>query len=363
MKFAVKSLPFLIALAAALAYAQTNNIPQVQHVIVVIQENRTPDNLFGSDAFANQRQLPGADLVQSGNCSKAGQQSLPLMSIALGDNCDPNHGHKGAWKPTYDNGKMDGACTIGTQKCTLPDPQYAYVQSSDVQPYFSIATNYGYASYMFQTNQGPSFPAHQFLISGTSAPAPYLDPSGTCTGPYPSEKCWQWFDAENVLGSKGTAGCPAGSKATALLIDPTSVESLYYTPPPPVNVAEGFPCYSHPSLPTLLDNAGVSWRYYLREPHGGLAIWTGPAAIYDLCVDPNKTWNGTCNKDEYLNNVQHYLPGGPNYSNDYAPILTDIANCKLPQVSWVIPDGNWSDHARRWTAPRGMEGLRGWRLS
>jgi hypothetical protein len=23
----------------------------------------------------------------------------------------------------------------------------------------------------------------------------------------------------------------------------------------------------------------------------------------------------------------------------------DIANCKLPQVSWVIPDGAWSDHA------------------
>jgi len=30
---------------------------------------------------------------------------------------------------------------------------------------------------------------------------------------------------------------------------------------------------------------------------------------------------------------------------DSAPILTDIQNCNLPQVSWVIPDGNWSDHA------------------
>jgi hypothetical protein len=28
-----------------------------------------------------------------------------------------------------------------------------------------------------------------------------------------------------------------------------------------------------------------------------------------------------------------------------APILTDIENCNLPNVSWVIPDGSWSDHA------------------
>ena len=30
---------------------------------------------------------------------------------------------------------------------------------------------------------------------------------------------------------------------------------------------------------------------------------------------------------------------------DEAPILTDIANCNLQAVSYVIPDGNWSDHA------------------
>jgi phospholipase C len=47
MKYAAKSLLFLIALAATLAHA--NNIPQVQHVIVVVQENRTPTNLFQQD--------------------------------------------------------------------------------------------------------------------------------------------------------------------------------------------------------------------------------------------------------------------------------------------------------------------------
>jgi phospholipase C len=40
-----------------------------------------------------------------------------------------------------------------------------------VQPYFEIARNYGFANRMFQTNQGPSFPAHQFLFGGTSQPS------------------------------------------------------------------------------------------------------------------------------------------------------------------------------------------------
>jgi len=32
-------------------------------------------------------------------------------------------------------------------------------------------------------------------------------------------------------------------------------------------------------------------------------------------------------------------------ANDKAPILTGITtNCNLAPVSWVIPDGNWSDH-------------------
>jgi hypothetical protein len=63
----------------------------VQHVIVLIQENRTPDNLFGSDAFASQRQLPGADLVQHGLC---GPKKIPLQPLNLGNVCDPKHSHK-----------------------------------------------------------------------------------------------------------------------------------------------------------------------------------------------------------------------------------------------------------------------------
>jgi phospholipase C len=97
MKFVAISLLLLAVLGATFAHAQTNNIPQVQHVIVVIQENRTPDNLFGSDAFASQRQLPGADLVQTGKCSISGQQTILLQPLSLATPCDPDHSHSIGW--------------------------------------------------------------------------------------------------------------------------------------------------------------------------------------------------------------------------------------------------------------------------
>lgn len=38
-----------------------------------------------------------------------------------------------------------------------------------------LANEYGFANRMFQTDQGPSFPSHQFLVSGSSAPSDTSD--------------------------------------------------------------------------------------------------------------------------------------------------------------------------------------------
>src|ERR1039458_8260577 len=60
---------------------------------------------------------------------------------------------------------------LSAEPAQLPPlyPQYQYVQASDVQPYFTLAESYTFGDRMFQTNQGPSFAAHQYIISGTSA--------------------------------------------------------------------------------------------------------------------------------------------------------------------------------------------------
>ncbi len=306
---------------------QASSVPppnsKIQHVVVIFQENRSPDNLFQDPVLIKN----GADIRNYGVNSKG--QTIPLSPIDLGtagsnpQNYDLNHAHN-AFVQMCDLNKstnvcaMDGAdlisytCAVGATNCPPPNPQFMYVNPADVQPYFQMAEQYTFADRMFQTNQGPSFPAHQFIISGTSAP--------TATSAL--------FAAEN-MDRAGAAGCAAPPDQLVALIDPTGKES-----------SSMYPCFEHPTLTDLLDAASITWRYY--APSAG-SIWTGPNAIQHMCgpnaTPPNATqcvgsdWTGMSPK-VVLNQTQ---------SN--AQILSDIANHQLPQVSWVIPDGQDSDHA------------------
>jgi phospholipase C len=104
MKVATRSLLLPIVLAATLASAQT-----VNHVIVVMMENRTPDNLFGSDVFATTRQLPSAHLSSTGLCG-TDQFSLQNFSSHLDICWDPDHSHK-AWTTTWgSHDRSNGWC-------------------------------------------------------------------------------------------------------------------------------------------------------------------------------------------------------------------------------------------------------------
>jgi phospholipase C len=298
-------------------------VPTIQHVVIIFQENRTPDNLFQDPVLIGR----GADIQNYGVNSQGA--TIPLTQMDLGtvgsnpQNYDLSHAHS-AFVEMCDLNSSTGACAMdGADKivytcqraatgCPPANPQFKYVNPAEVQPYFQMAEQYTFADRMFQTNQGPSFPAHQFIISGTSAP--------TATS--------NLFAAENMTNA-GAAGCAAPPTQSVALIDPTGTES-----------SSMYPCFEHPTLTDLLDAASITWRYY--APSAG-SIWTAPNAIQHMCgpnaTPPNATecvgsdWTGASPK-VVLNQTQ---------SN--AQILTDIANNQLPQVSWVIPDGADSDHA------------------
>src|ERR1700676_246595 len=77
----------------ALANGGTFNTP-LQHVIVIVQENRTPDNLFGADTALKSA---GAHLVTAGSCHGT---SITLAAWQL-DACfnpSPPPPHGWAWK-------------------------------------------------------------------------------------------------------------------------------------------------------------------------------------------------------------------------------------------------------------------------
>jgi phospholipase C len=281
----------LIVLMASAAGAQS-----FQHVVIVVQENRSPDNLF--QGLCSQSSCGPYNIQQADwkNLNAQGGTTNPHQ-IDLVDTSDLGHSHKDFTRQ-YDNGKMDGA-DLGTCAGACPPlAHFAYVKPSDVQPYLDLVAQYGWANYMFQTNQGPSAPAHQYLFGGTSAPSAADDAAGI-------------FVAENDGMSEG---CLAGPKILARLIV-GGVES-------PANRI--YPCFEHSTMADL----GLSWRYYTP---GFKTLYTAPVDIQHICQPSG----GICTGGQWKN-----LTIPP------ANVLKDIANGKLAQISWVIPRGQDSDHPR-----------------
>ena len=231
---------------------------KIQHVVIIVQENRTPDNLFHN--------LPGADIATSG-LDSAGR-TIPLTPETLASDYDLDHSHA-AFVNMYNKGKMDGAnkvavvddrktfCPNDPLACPPPprDAQFKYVPPSEVVPYFQLAEEYTFGDRMFQTNQGPSFPAHQFLLSGTSAPSITSDLQ-TLSNP------------AGVLNAGNNTGCTAPPGEFVAMIDPLGREGFFQ-----------YPCFDHPTLTDRLNTQGLSWAYY--TPLAG-SIWTAPNAILHM---------------------------------------------------------------------------------
>lgn len=306
----------------AVGHKKSGSSP-IQHVIVVIQENRSFDNLFAT--------FPGADGAVSGNaeamptpiasaCSSKGQlvvtqaTTVPLTEVSLtgegfptspptgppfGWDNDLNHIYSG-YKTELDGGKMDGFDVMyfgpngsGAQAaCTYP---YQYVNPNDIAPYWDLAQQYVLADHMFQTQGSSSFTAHQDLIAGATA----------------------INKRESIIDNPDAFpwGCdsPPGSKAGLIT---TSGKYEPFTGP--------HPCYKYETLRDVLDAAKVSWKYYAVKVAGGSAgIWNAFDAIEAVRHGP-----------EWRTNI------------DTSPkdIFNDISNNRLPAVSWLTPDAYNSDH-------------------
>src|SRR5580693_885085 len=219
----------LLCACFAAASAQAQN--QIKNIVVIFQENRTPDGLFHG--------LPGADIANTGKNSKG--QLITLQPIPLANNYDVNHAHPD-FVAMYDNGKMDGAdkikvsCLPTAKHCPPPNAQFRYVEPSEVAPYFQLAEQYAFADRMFQTNQGPSFPAHQYIVSGTSTITKGSALRASESPILPG------------LPSLKAGGCDSPAGTMVALIDAAGSESQ-----------KAFPCFERPALTDLLQAKGLSW--------------------------------------------------------------------------------------------------------
>jgi phospholipase C len=292
------------------------NTSKIQHVVIIFQENRTPDNLFQDPVLISR----GAD-IQSFGIDTTGAK-VPLTAVPLASYWDNLHDHA-AFVTMYDGGKMDGAglipeaCAITGQQCVAPaNRPFNYVDPTELVPYFTLAETYAFGDRFFQTNQGPSFVAHHIIISGTSAPTP------------PGQPLSNFFVAENAGGGalNKVTGC-LGVGQTVSLIDPTNMSY-------PANEQEvppySPPCFDHPTLIDLLETAGIGWNYYAS--FAGV-LWNGPTEIKHICQPGGSPLACT---GALWNNHERIPP---------AEVLTDIQNSNLASVVWVTPNADQSDHA------------------
>ena len=280
----------------------------IQHVIVVMQENRSFDNLFHG--------FPGADTVDAG---WGHGKKYVLAPKPLRWTFDVRHDHP-QFLEDYEQGKGAGFDNLIKKfKPSCPDPinhpacwqfytapayksmVYSYVTQSDVQPYWTMAQQYALGDKTFSSNNGPSFPAHQYMISGQSGHSSEV----------PDGQPW---------------GCDAQTGVSGV-----TVEVLEYgqTQPPVFSKATGievpgpFPCFTYPTIADELDAANVTWRYYVAPAHNSGSNLSAFEAISAVFYGPD--WANVVHPD--------------------TKVLSDIKDGVLRQVSWVTPTGQKSDHA------------------
>jgi phospholipase C len=220
---------------------QPGTIAKINHIVIIVQENRSFDNLF--DGFPHAHSSPRGKLPNGG--------STALVPISLTATYDISHAFQDA-KMAYDRGKMDGFAYeySGNGMSQYSHPQYGYVPRKEVTPYWDLAHSYVLDDRMFASQLDGSYVAHQYLIAGWAGGAynyPAVEPWG-CDAP-----------SGNAIGLLNQIGQPIGMTV---------------------------PCFSYKTIADELDAKGIAWRYY--SPKTGLGYaWNAFDAVSQIRRGPD----------------------------------------------------------------------------
>jgi phospholipase C len=261
---------------------------KIQHVVIIIQENRSFNNLFYN--------YPGAKTAKFGYNSK--KQKVEIKPVELDTKWDLQHNAAGFLAACNGTGKIPGTdCRMnGFNKETcnnyVPCPkgiQYSYVPRSEIAPYWDMANQYVLADEMFASNfDASSFVSHQYIIAGAA----------NASVNYPFKPEW---------------GCPGGPDDKVYLVNkqrqfPAGTEVV---------------CWNRATLGDELDHKGLPWAFYAPKLNTGTGIWSSYQTIKHIYKGPD--WK----KDVF---------------SPPAQFLTDVSNGKLRAVTWITPLYGNSDH-------------------
>ena len=281
----------------------------IDHVVVIMQENRSFDSYFGT--------YPGADGIPKGVCvpdpARAG--CVRPYHDTADRNAGGPHDHSNAVRDIA-AGTMDGfvgqaesgrrrdcSVHVDAPTCSLapkkPDVM-GYHDWHEIPNYWAYARNFVLQDHMFQPDLSWSLPAHLYMVSGWSA---------RCTMPGDPASC---SDAVQAPGS------PLGE---------------------PQNTTGAVPDYAWTDLTYLLHEAHVSWRYYVAK--GGQPDCEDDA-MFCAPVPQNSKTPGIWNPLPYFDTVRQ-----DGEAENVVPLqdFFDAARTgKLPAVSWIVPAQAVSEH-------------------
>jgi phospholipase C len=255
----------------------------IEHVVFVIQENRSFNNLFMG--------YPGATTASYGYDKHGRKVGLRAYHLAIA--WDLGHSAASFFAACNGTGKLPGTkCKMdgwNGENNTPNAPKnapYSYVRRSDVEPYWNIAAQYVLADRTFASNLDGSFIAHQYLVAAYASHA--VD--------YPF----------------GPWGCEGGKT------DTVSTLRRDRTLGNPIRA-----CFDNPTIASEADAAGLSWRFYAGNISGDGGLWSSYQA--DRAVFRGRDWNA-------------------DVVNPPAQFLTDVGRGKLASITWITPTWSTSDH-------------------
>jgi phospholipase C len=198
---------------------------KIKHIVYIVQEGRSFDNLFQG--------YPGADTVSKGLDSMG--QTITLQPWSLRKAYRIDDSARAMFAACNGTGRVPGTrCRMNAfdkeESYGGPrNPQYVYVPHGESKPYFEMGHEWVVADRMFASQLDQSFTAHQYIIAAQAARA-VDNPDGL-----------PW-------------GCDA---ADGTLIS-TLTEKRTFGP-------TEFPCFDYQTLGAELEKAGLSWRYYASK--------------------------------------------------------------------------------------------------
>ncbi len=256
---------------------------KIEHLVFIVNENHTFDNLFSG--------FPGADSIQTIPGPDGGFPAPQCPDALPRDLC---HEHSCALTD-WDDGGMDGWANVAGSSDDAGD-RLAWCQytQSEIPGYWALASNYALADHFHASMLGPSFPGHMFTLAaqaGWSVGNPYDTTFGL------TQIIWGCDDLPGVVvDTLQDGGC---------------------------NVVSPAPCFDIPSAPNVLPQ-GSTWKFYgtgLSLPVVGSVVWSMFDAIQP--IRQGSSWGNV-------------VP--------YSQFDTDVAAGNLPTVSWLVDQDFDSGH-------------------